>query len=372
MSEEVKRRVEALRKAKEDELYAAECKRNDELIQWEAEMVIELEEYTNERIMNDLTDDMDIYECLAILIRKINCYKLIKLHVRHTGSSDTQFIKQNISREDHAEIVFKMKYLFNHITILKNSPEYLEKERLRKEKISEDKAKKEEEERIINEKAFQEEQMRRQQILNETNNAINRIIQNVQHTFTNLNLSDWDKRNEKQFIYYNKQCGWTHMSVDTNNKRTAPCYTGMPSSFVSYYEEGKVPFLTKCPTCKCPTQFNYMNKQYASGFGGHESQKSCSFKEVYCNKHYFYDSSTNKHYVTNPSGITLNLNHPKEGAWVVICWNPSNNNATKWVEWDPSDPDGVKAAAAAKKQKEAEEIQRQIVELQAKLASLQT
>jgi hypothetical protein len=144
----------------------------------------------------------------------------------------------------------------------------------------------------------------------------------------------------------------------------------MHLSFEPYYEEGKVPFFTKCPTCKSPTKFNYMNKVHRSHMGGCENQKSCSFKEVYCDKHYFYNSSTNKHYLANPSGIAINLNHPMEGSWMVDCWNPTNSNA-KWIEWDPSDPDGAKAAAT-KKQKEAEEIQQQIAQLHAKLASLQT
>jgi hypothetical protein len=257
------------------------------------------------------------------------------------------------------------------IKSVKESSEYKEKEVTRKKILQDerDRAEKilQEELRIKREKAAQDEQNRRQNIIDDTNTIINKSLQNTtKHTFTNLTLSDWDKRHEKQFITYNNQRGWSHYSVDTNNKEMLQCYTGMPSSFTDYYEEGKVPFFTKCPTCKSPTKFNYLNKQHNSGWGNTDSQRSCSFKEVYCDNHYFYDSSTNKHYLANHSGHHIHLNHPKEGAWSVVCWSPSKS---LWKEWDPSDPDGSKAMAE-KKKKEADDIQRQIAELQAKLSGL--
>jgi len=391
MSEEVKKRVEALRKEKEDELYAAECKKNDELIQWEAEMVIDLDDYTNERIMNDLTDDMDIYECLSIVIRKINCYKLIKVHLRHTSYSDAQFIKQNISCEHHSEIVFKMKYLYKHITSIKESPGYLEKEKIRKEKIAEDlrviKQQKEHQERVDRAKKEEEECIRIQKIVDEANAKIKIILgENPSKTFTEITLEDWKLRSNKAFLidhskglYHNNY--WSHWAFDMNKNLFQPCFTGMPSSFESYYEEGKVPFFTKCPTCKSPTKFNYLNKSHA----GSGNLPSNTFNIVYCVNHYFYNSDNNTHYKCNPLGKLIthkDLNLPDPGQWSYNIWVPSNNtnisspiqhvpsNASKWIEWDPSDPDGAKAAAF-KKQKEVDEIQKQISQLHAKLESLQ-
>ena len=55
-----------------------------------------------------------------------------------------------------------------------------------------------------------------------------------------------------------------------------------------------------------------------------------------------------------------------QGAWRIQAWSPQGN----WAAWDPSDPNGTKAAAE-KKRKEAEEIQKQIAELQTKLNALQ-
>lgn len=213
-----------------------------------------------------------------------------------------------------------------------------------------------------------EEQISRQLVIDETNTFINRIVQDTRHTFTNLTLSDWDKRYEKQFIYYTNDYAWSHLIVDTNNKQTTNCYDGMPSSFENYYEEGKVPFLTKCPTCKSPTKFNYMNKQYRSACGNMERIQSSSFKEVYCNKHYFYDSSTNKHYIADISGIPIQLNDPKEGFWSITSWRASDDG-THWKEWDPLDPDGSNALAE-KKRKEVDETKEHISILQAKLSRL--
>jgi hypothetical protein len=291
-------------------------------------------------------------------------------------------IQKYLITDDHHEKAFKARYVYGHLMCLIEKPEYIEKERARKEKkaeatrIAKEKAdesqriakeKADESQRIAKAKADEEECIRRLQIIDETNNAIINSLKNTQHTFTNLTLSDWDKRYEKQFISYNAKWGWSHYSVDTNNKSSVSCYTGMPSSFINYYEEGKVPFFTKCPTCNSPTKFNYLNMIYQSPWGGGETQRSCNFKEVYCENHYLYDSSTNKHYRSNSLGSPLHLNHPMQGAWHIQAWSPQGN----WASWDPSDPDGAKAAAE-KKRKEAEEIQKHIAELQAKLTVLQS
>ena len=145
---------------------------------------------------------------------------------------------------------------------------------------------------------FEEEQLTRKKILDETNLAIkNKIIGNNQHTFSRLTLADWENRHDNHFICFNKQYGWSHYCVDTNNKSAASCYTGMPQSFVNYYQEGRVPFLTKCPICNSSTKFNYLNKINQSFTGVLRVANSCCFTEVYCDNHYFYDSISNAPYI---------------------------------------------------------------------------
>jgi len=119
MSDKVAKAVEALRK-----------KENDKLIKWEAEMIVSLEDYTNARIINELTDDMSIYEYVAVLIPKIN-YKLSEVVQRLLDSynecSVTDVIQKFISIDAKVENVIKMKCLVNYITNIKKSSAYLEK-----------------------------------------------------------------------------------------------------------------------------------------------------------------------------------------------------------------------------------------------------
>lgn len=127
MSDKLTKAVEALRK-----------KEADKLIKWEAEMIIILEKYTNERIINELTDDIDIYEYIATLIPNIS-YKLsesINLclnHYKDYNYSYGDIIKKWNSSESQSEQVIRLKCIVNYITTIKNSPVYLEKEKLRKE-----------------------------------------------------------------------------------------------------------------------------------------------------------------------------------------------------------------------------------------------
>jgi hypothetical protein len=123
MSDKVAKAVEALRK-----------KENDKLIKWEAEMIVSLEDYTNQRIINELTDDMSIYEYVAVLIPKIN-YKLSEVVQRLLDSynecSVTDVIQKFISSDAKVENVIKMKCLVNYITNIKKSSAYFEKYRKR-------------------------------------------------------------------------------------------------------------------------------------------------------------------------------------------------------------------------------------------------
>ena len=127
MSDKLTKAVEALRK-----------KENDKLIKWEAEMIFLLEKYTKDRIMNELTDEIGIYEYVAMVIPKID-YKLNQFIQNWLDSStEKKYTAEYIIRlcstsEGKAEHTIKIKCLVNHITNIKNSQGYLEKEKLRKE-----------------------------------------------------------------------------------------------------------------------------------------------------------------------------------------------------------------------------------------------
>lgn len=382
---ELEDKLEKDRNAKEAIMYMVveqEKERNDAFINCEAETIFFLEELTDSKIIADFSEDkepetyvagvcskipnfLNYNACLCIITngqsckniewnKKCNYCKYYTSYTNYTNMINCITYRNNIQKKptEHEYnlkkdiYIFKIKFIQKYILNIINSI-YQERLRLRKEK------------------AIQEEQIKRERIIESINSNVKYKVQNAEHAFTNLTMSDWDTRHDKQFIYYNNQFGWSHLRVDMQ-----PCYTGMPSSFANYYEDGKVPFFTKCPTCKSPTKFNYLNTKYQSGWGDCEHNNSCNFKEVYCDKHYFYDSCTNKHYIANNSGQPIHINRPKEGSWIVFCWNPSNGKPqTKWKEWDPSDPDGSNAVAE-KKKKQIEEVQQQITALQAKLAGL--
>jgi len=362
---EVQKRVEALRQAKKAEEDAAENKRKDELIQWEAEMILALEEYTDERIMKEFTDHMDIYEYLANLIHKINCYKLIQTIVTHTQYSVAYLIKFLSLRDVHNEGVFKIKYLVNHINYIKLYPEYIEYTKILAEEQRIIKEKEEEEKRIANEKKQQEKQEAeriakikkeeddRNKILkniDDTNKNIRNILRgrgSILDTFTEVTLDNLDIT-PKEFLSNSKVRGWAHYSVDFPNKSCSPCFTGMPHYFSSYYEEGKVLFLTKCPMCNLPTKFNYLNRyvfvsirdQHGCPVAKEKTlQRSNTFNSVYCDNHYVYYS--NKHYIkSDREGKEINIVTDTPDC-IYICWKPTGN----WKEYKPSDPDGTKATA---------------------------
>jgi hypothetical protein len=135
MSDKLSKAVEALRK-----------KENDKIIKWEAEMVFILEKYKNETIINELTDNMSIYEYLSTLIPKIDY--TVSNNIQNWIDADREItaayaIKQFSSSEAKHETVIKIKCLVNYITNIKKSSAYLEKEKLRKEEyqIESDEAK---------------------------------------------------------------------------------------------------------------------------------------------------------------------------------------------------------------------------------------
>ena len=390
-SEQLQNRIDARRRQREEEEEAKKNKLLDKKLTWEADAIIAFE---NVDFMNEVTDDMDLYnyiwgklevhtvtfdsETFACLYEPSHECKNNKIiSVRGCGIISPSEYHKNPSIFHNNDKGYLIKVLLERIKSVKESPEYkekevnrkrlLEEERIRKQQIyDEERIRKQqiydEQQRVLAEKLFQEEQASRQKTLDETNMAIRAFIQDKQHTFTDLTLAEWETRHEKQFIVYTiDQEGWSHYTPETYGKSYRACYSGMPSSFENYYEEGKVPFFTKCPTCKAPTKFNYLNSFYPSPWGGGNSQESNAFREVYCDKHYFYSSSTQKHYMANPSGDIIKLSYPEMGQWRLTCWIPTES----WSIWDPSDPDGSKAIAE-KKRKEYEAIQLQISELRAK------
>jgi hypothetical protein len=186
-------------------------------------------------------------------------------------------------------------------------------------------------------------------------------------TFTKLTIENY--KNENSFLVFSKEYGWSHYSVDINNKNMVNCYTGIPTNYISYYKDGKVPFLTECPKCKSLTKLNYLHNQYNSPMGGigGSIQSSC-FNEVYCDNHYFYDSKKDKHYIQDQKGVKINVyNSRKElsNLWVYNCWNSHG----LWREYNPKDPDG-KITEQERKKKEAYDIEQQILQLQSKLSNL--
>ena len=188
----------------------------------------------------------------------------------------------------------------------------------------------------------------------------------ISHTFVNLTMDDWEQNSPIEFLIQTTNY-WMHYSVDLQQKGFKPCYSGMPTSFELYYEEGKVPFLTKCPKCNNITKFNYVNMTYMFG----NLSKHNYFYEVYCDNHYFYDFNTNKHYISDQDGqIYLSENRPQIYPWIYECWQPSKGeNGTKWNVWDPRDPDRKKAEEQERQQK-LKEIQNQIDEYQEKIIEL--
>jgi hypothetical protein len=386
MSSKLQDRVEAERRKREKEAEAKNNKLDEDKLNWEANAILAFE---NVDFINEVTDDMDLegYVCRKLIGYGISfdsetfaclyaptheCKNNTIVCVRGCGIISPSEYHKDPTIFHNNDKGYLLKVLLERIKSLKESPEYKEKEVNRKRLLEEERIRKQqiydEEQRVLGEKLFQEEQASRQKILDETNMAIHAFVEENQHTFTDLTLSDWENRHDAQFIVYTYE-RWSHYTVQTHGKAyTAyrPCYSGMPSSFENYYEEGKVPFLTKCPKCKAPTKFNYLNTFYPSPWGGGNAQESNLFTEVYCDKHYFYSSSTQKHYMANPSGDIIKLSYPEMGQLRLTCWIPTDT----WSIWDPSDPDGSKAMAE-KKQKEYDVIQRQISELQQQITELQ-
>ena len=416
MSTEVQNRVEAIRRKRAQEEEAKKNALVDQQITWEAEAILYVETID---VMKDLTDDIDVYTYVAHKLR-IYEYKLhdaaasaplpppppkshpmmnmivpdFRPRRRPMSDFDLNAYKplfnlyhQNPDAIPKSDLSFKLKILLNKIQSVKESAEYKEKEITRKGLVEEERLVKEailkEEQRVIKEQKLHEFNPGVQSMLNMVNRGINVLIKNaLQHTFTNLTLAGediyyhdetgrwcWNAQSSEKNNHFLKRDGgnWYHFKVDYNsidaNKNEGgyiPCRDGTHPSFINFYEEGKVPFFTKCPTCNSPTKFHYDHPSSSLN-------QSSSFQKVYCDKgHYHYDCLGNNHCIATNSEISPLFN---------------GKDLHMWKIWDPSDPDGAKARALAEKakaekekaemkKKEADDIQRQISELQVKLAAL--
>lgn len=406
--DDLQRRVKDMRKRREEEITAKQNELRDTILTYQAEAILALESVN---FIEEVTDDIDLYEYASNKLRthgiRIDTpqeirrcewplWKWVKVDKPSFEAILNQTLTIPLDKKENGLIA----HLLERIRATKNSSEYIEKEVARKARIAEEArilaAKKAEEERIANEKRAEQELIYRTRVIEEANIFIRGFLVTlgstvISHTFTELTVADWDARHQYQFIMKTEYENWEHYkipfyeiedSVIYNNllKNVVPrrCYDNMPESFTEYFEEGKVPFCTKCPLCKSPTKFNYM-KLYHNVHGGGGEQDSHSFRQVFCNGHYFYDSPSNKHYIQDINGeeITFrSLNMPPTGHWGYMCWLPSTgyfgnggNQPTKWKKWDPTDPDG-KRAEAERKEKERDEIKKQIAELYAKLLEI--
>ena len=217
---------------------------------------------------------------------------------------------------------------------------------------------------IITIKKRNDEQEKLIKNIEETNNKMIKFLKNYSfNTFTQLTINNYNKN---QFL--TKNIYWDHWIIYINNQTNQAIYEGMPQEWISYYDEGKVPFFTKCPTCKSLTKFNYLHSTYYSPMGGCENYQSNQFNEIYCDNHYFYDTKKDKHYISDPKGIQINILDSKSILGTnksYRCWNPTG----LWREYNPKDPDG-KIEEQEKKKKEAYDIEQQILQLQSKLSNL--
>ena len=124
ISEEVTKRVEFLRRKKEQERIAAENKLNDLRIQSEAEVILELESID---ILNELNGD-DISKNIYKIIKRTNLPGYNYMSILNNQSNIFEGCKS-------AGDLLKIKYLIKFIEKIMHSSEYKEKEKLRIAKL---------------------------------------------------------------------------------------------------------------------------------------------------------------------------------------------------------------------------------------------
>ena len=133
----------------------------------------------------------------------------------------------------------------------------------------------------------------------------------------------------------------------------------VPAVWNTQYDDGLIPFLPVCPVCK-KQNIMLSNVNYVH------------IHSVICHNHYSWDATTNTH--KKQTVIQQHVQRATSetrcsGGAIVHVYKMVLENVPVMKDWDPKDPDGSKAAEAAK-QKQISDLERQVTELQTKIANL--
>lgn len=370
-------RVQELRQEKIEAERLRQLEKQKQLVEWEAQCIFSLEQQNKLHLMQEYFDEMDVYDCITENLTHhtaLNFHRFHNYHNRQQSFDKVKFKEAlkaiDLNSVNISQQMIHLRCLIDFVNEIRASYEYKDKEIARKQKIQDEQNKKAEEERLLKEKARLEEIQRKQTIVDNINAANRKDVAGKVNTFQDFKIEDWHEHavtTEKNYYLVKNVDIWNvRRPVPYNSFYEILQITDPPISWASYFEEGKVPFCTKCPICQKQTKFNLITTWYSNG--GATSTKTKEFKEIYCKDHYFYHSPTNKHYTINPKGQNINIpnrfvSYPSTNQ--AADYTPAGN----WSEWDPTDPDGAKAEAE-RKRKEAEAIQQQIAALQSKLQAV--
>ena len=122
-----------------------------------------------------------------------------------------------------------------------------------------------------------------------------------------------------------------------------------PTQWATHFTDGLIPFLPVCPCCHKPTRMEAARIDrmgYVAPVGWPSFE--WHIDSVYCDGHYKWIAATGKHF-----------------NWKMYA----DKSGYNWVEWDPKDPDGSKAAEA-KKLADIAAMEAQVAALQAKIADM--
>ena len=378
----VMQRVQELRQEKIEAERVRQLEKQKQLIEWEAQCIFSLDQQNKLHLMQEYIDEMDVYDCITENLTHHTSINVRQFYINHNRqqSFDKVKFKEALKAIDLNSVhisqqMIHLRCLIDFVNEIRASYEYKDKEISRKKKIQDEQNKKSEEERLLREKALLEEIQRKQTIVDNINAANRKDVAGKVNTFQDFKIEDWHEHGiwtEKQNYLVQNGDTWNVRKLSINAIGSQIVYgyeniriTDPPASWASYFEEGKVPFCTKCPICQKQTKFNLITTWYSNCA---TSNKTNEFKEIYCKDHYFYHTPTKKHYTINPKGQNINIpnrfvSYPNTNQ--SADYTPTGN----WSEWDPTDPDGAKAEAE-RKRKEAEAIQQQIAALQSKLQAV--
>lgn len=146
-------------------------------------------------------------------------------------------------------------------------------------------------------------------------------------------------------VLHNYRSTWSHSKVsyhgDIRKCGVKNEFDGLTPTMMSWFEEGLVPFCTRCPVCQDTTKFNFLDTGYI-GDDGPIRYPSRYFTEIYCPKnHYFYDSHEKKHYIAGGDVYPIVKRQEKT---LYACWNPKHcyvpgledkRVPIGWKVWDP-------------------------------------